>query len=314
MSASASRPGEKATTSLAWNEPGWLAHATAWIDSRVERTGPLERLRTRPWAATARVPTRDEPLWFKESAPSLAFEPALTVVVARRRPDCTPPVVATDGARMLTRECGTQLREAYAAGAPAPDWGAILPLQAEVQIDLTVDVEEALAAGAPDSRPHRLPELPLELGGAADLAPAIQRAVDGLGDLVPATVVHEELHDGSVFVRDGRPFFLDWAEACVSHPFVGTLLSLRDATERAGGAERLRDLYLEPFTRFAPLSELREAFWHGYVLGALCRAQTWHRILSPLPREEQWERDDRVAAWLVILRGLVSGTLRLGEA
>jgi Ser/Thr protein kinase RdoA (MazF antagonist) len=215
---------------------------------------------------------------------------------------------------MLTRECGTQLREAYAAGAPAPDWEAILPLQAEVQIDLTADVEEALAAGAPDSRPHRLPELLLELDGVEDLASAIERALNGLGDVVPPTVVHEELHEGNVFVRDGRPFFLDWAEACVSHPFVGTLLSLRDATERAGGAERLRDLYLEPFTRFAPMSELREGFWHGYVLGALCRAHTWHRILSPLPHEEQWERGDRVGAWLEILRGLVSGTLRLGDA
>ncbi len=35
-------------------------------------------------------------------------------------------------------------------------------------------------------------------------------------------------------MRDGKPYFLDWAEACVSHPFVGSVLMLRDATERAG--------------------------------------------------------------------------------
>jgi hypothetical protein len=305
---------------LPWREPGWLAHATGWIDERVERTGPLELLRTLPWAATARVPTRGGAVWFKESAPSLAFEPALTVLVSRRRPDCTPRVVAIDGPRMLTSECGAQLREVYAAGAPAPAWEEILPLHADVQIDLMEDVESAVAAGAPDSRPGRLPELLVELEGGDELVPALDRAVDGLGDFVPETVVHEELHEGNVFVHEGHPVFLDWAEACVSHPFAGTLLSLRDATERAGHTpgsprvERLRDLYLEPFTRFAPLPDLRDAFAHGYVLGALCRALTWHRILSPLAPEERWERGDRVAAWLEILRELATGRTRLGEA
>ena len=123
-----------------------------------------------------------------------------------------------------------------------------------------------------------LPELFAGLPGSNRLADEVRRAADGLGDTVPATIVHEELGENNVFVRERRPYFLDWAEACVSHPFTGPLLPLRAATERAGlepgtpAVERLRDLYLEPFTRYAPLPELRRAFAHGYLLAAACRA------------------------------------------
>lgn len=307
------------TVDLPWEEPRWLAHATAWIDERVERTGELERFRALPWAATACVPTTAGPLWFKESAPSLAFEPALTSFVSARRPDCTPAVVAADGARMLTRDCGIQLRDAHETGANPPSWDELLTLYAEVQIDLTADAAAALELGAPDKRPERLPELAAELG-LADAASPIARAADGLGDAVPLTVVHEEVHEGNVFVEGGRPYLLDWAEACVSHPFVGPLLSLRDAAERAGiepgslEVERLRDLYLEPFTRFAPIAELRASFACGYALNALCRALTWHRILAPLRPEALGDLHDRVERWLEILDGIVSGETRLGAA
>ncbi len=129
-----------------------------------------------------------------------------------------------------------------------------------------------------------------------------------------------EAHDGNVFVRDGRPYFLDWAEAIVSHPFVGPLLALRAATERAGlepgsaGVERLRDLYLEPFTRFAPLPELQELFWAGYLLTPVSRAYVWHRTLASLPPSVKAEHGDPVSGWRDVLRGLVDGTTTLGGA
>jgi Phosphotransferase enzyme family len=266
------------------------------------------------------VPTADGDAWFKENPPGLAFEPALTLLVERRRPDCTPPVLAAEGPRLLTRDTGRQLRELHAAGEPAPDWEEILPLYAEAQIDLAADVAAALEAGTPDKRPEALPALFEQLPGAAVHAGAVRHAADALRDTVPATVVHEELGENNVFVRDGRPYFVDWAEACVSHPFAGPLLPLRAATERAGlepgtpPVERLRDLYLEPFTRFAPLTELRKAFAHGYLLAAACRALTWDSILAPLPASVSAELDEPVARWLDVLHGLAAGTTRLGDA
>ena len=74
-------------------------------------------------------------------------------------------------------------------------------------------------------------------------------------------------------VRGGRARLLDWGEAAVSHPFAGLVNTLRDFTYRRRlepeGREmlRLRDIYLEPWSRFAPSGELRETFKQGYLFG-----------------------------------------------
>jgi hypothetical protein len=95
---------------------------------------------------------------------------------------------------------------------------------------------------------------------------------------------------------------------------------LRAATERAGfepgsaAVERLRDLYLEPFSRFAALPELRELFWAGYLLAPVSRAYLWHRTLADLPRSVAELHGDPVRAWRDVLGGLVDGTTTLGGA
>ena len=44
--------------------------ATAWVDGHVERTGEVELVRTRPWAAIARVPTATGPSGSKTTRPA----------------------------------------------------------------------------------------------------------------------------------------------------------------------------------------------------------------------------------------------------
>lgn len=129
----------------------------------------------------------------------------------------------------------------------------------------------------------------------------------------PATVVHTEAHDGNLFVAQGHVRLLDWAEAVVSHPFVGMVLPLRFAAERTGDSpELLRDAYLEPFTNLCPMPELREAFTHGYLLGTLVRALSWHALeLTP---EVSAELGNPVPAWLELFDGVSDGRITLGEA
>ena len=83
---------------LPWEEPGWFDRVESWVETELDRVGlqprgKLELVRARPWAAVARVETTTGDVWFKEPAPSLAFEPALTVAVSRRRPAFTPEVL-----------------------------------------------------------------------------------------------------------------------------------------------------------------------------------------------------------------------------
>ena len=305
---------------LPWDEPGWLDRATSWIDGQVERIGEVELERTRPWAAVARVPTAEGVLWFKESPPAHAFEPALTELLARRRPDALPEVVAAEGMRLLTRDAGPRLREVLDAGAAEPRWEDVLALWAELQIDFAALIDEALAVGTPDERPARLPALYEELAGRDDLYDTGVRAAAALEDGIPATVAHQEAHDGNVFVRDGRPVLIDWAESSVTHPFLGPLLALRSATERLGyepgsrEVERLRDAYLEPFTRFAQPAELRTSFAHGYLLSPIGRAQVWRRTLAKLSPGADAGFGDSIQAWLDIQRGIADGSIPLGGA
>ena len=90
-----------------WAEPDWLEEAAAWTRAQlgrvgIEPAGELTLERTRPWAAVARIETSEGRIWFKEPAPSMAFEPALSALVAERRPDDAPRVVAWEGSWILT--------------------------------------------------------------------------------------------------------------------------------------------------------------------------------------------------------------------
>jgi hypothetical protein len=278
----------------------------------------VELVRARPWSAIVRVPTSDGLAWFKEDPPADEFEPALTELLAGKRPDALPEVIAREGRRMLTRDVGLRLRDVHDSGETRPSWDEILPLYAELQIAFMELAGDALALGTPDDRPELLSARYVELGG--DRIDAVRTAAERLTPMIPLTVAHMEGHDGNIFVRNARPVVIDWAEAVVTHPFVGPLQTLRGATERLGyepgspDAERLRDLYLEPFTQFAPIEELRDRFGDGYLLHGVSRAELWRRTLAPLPPEVRAEYGEPVAAWLEIIRELADGTTTLGGA
>jgi Phosphotransferase enzyme family len=274
----------------------------------------------RPWSAVVRVPTADGDVWFKEVPPPLAFEPPLTAALAARRPDRVPEPIASEGMRLLTRDAGRRLRNVYAEVAGGPPWAEVVALYAELQVEFSRFVDEALACGTPDRRPTAVPAAAAELPGWAEALADLRRDAEELGDAVPLTVVHEEPTDGNVFVRGGQIRFIDWGEACVSHPFVGALMLLRVDNGRdrfapgSPAVERLRDAYLEPFTVFAPASELRRLFDRAYSLATAVRALGWHAILSPLDPSAEGHPGDVIGAWLGVWRGIAGGTTRLGDA
>ena len=76
---------------------------------------------------------------------------------------------------------------------------------------------------------------------------------------------------------------------------------------------RLRSAYLEPWTRFASSRELHELFDRGYVLGALCRAFTWDRVLAGQSAPVRAEYGRNAAVWLdIIFRQALEDGVRLG--
>ena len=269
-----------------WTEPGFLAEAERWIRDRIEVVA-LEQSHVQPWSTVFRLVTPDGVAWFKASAPELSHEAGLVAVLSERRPDCVPPLLALDAERgwLLQADAGTRLRELIERERALERWLDVLPLYASVQRDLAGDVEQLLALGVPDLR---LAGLPARFERFLDVLPSEERRnwrgrLPEIAELcgalaehgVPETIQHDDLHDGQVYVRDGRYLLLDWGDACISHPFFTLSVTLEgviawgvDDVENAVDTTPYRDAYLGRFD----LPDLAAAARIATRLGWICRA------------------------------------------
>jgi hypothetical protein len=283
-----------------WTDPSWLAGVDEWIGVALARhgrsvTGPIEQPHVRPWSTVLRVPTEQGDVWFKANIPELAHEAGMVDLLASRRPDCVPPLLAADleSGWMLMADAGTRLRELTKEAQDLDRWLEILPLYAGLQLDVAPHAEELLARGAPDLRLERLPALFVDLlEDLGDALPADERRrlhaeVEHVHALaselaafgIPETIQHDDFHDGQVFLREGRYFLLDWGDACVSHPFFTLSVTLEgvlawglEDIENSVDTTPLRDAYLGPFARDFGDRNLVAATAIALRLGWICRA------------------------------------------
>ena len=316
---------------LPWEQPGWLEQVSAWIDTELNHqsigvTGPVEVLHRRAWSAFARVPTTSGLFYFKAPSPSFKFEAALAQALTRWRPDCMLPILAVDLDRgwILSADAGVTLRSLGQTIEQLPHWHTILPLFAEVQIELATRVEELVALGTPDRRLVALPQLDDQLLADTenlrvdqspgltveehrrllDLRPKFAAMCEQLaGYGLPETIAHEEVHENNVVVRDGRYTFTDWSDSSVAHPFFTMLVTLRAAAhwlkldEHGSEILRLRDIYLEAWTNFGTRNDLLAAFQIAYRLAMVNRSLSWRTGLDALPEKDKVEYDG-VYGWL----------------
>jgi len=314
-----------------WTDASWLAGVQAWLDRRLEelgleRTGAAEQPHIRPWSTVLRVPTTGGDVWFKANIPLLAYEAAVVDLLAVRRPDCVPGLLATDLDRgwMLMADGGERLREIVERERELGRWLDALPRYGRLQIDMAAELDRLLGLGLPDRRLDTLASQYEDLIGRVDtvtddegrrlsaLVPRIAELCERLASVgVPETIQHDDLHDGQIFVRDGRYLFFDWGDACVSHPFFSMSVTLQgqlawglDDVEGSEDIAPYRDAYLEPFRGFAGWSELQAAHEIALRLGWICRALNVHRFASGLPAPY---REEHLQGVVVRLRMLLAG-------
>ena len=204
-------------------------------------------------------------------------------------------------------------------------WLKLLPLYVELQIGMVDHVPDLLRLGMPDRRLATLPILytrlmddteSLLVGQDVGLTPEEYRRLQTLRSRVaamaeqlaayglPNTLTHEEVHDANVLVNDDRYIFTDWSDSSVAHPFFTMLVTLRAAAHRLKLPEhgpeliRLRDAYLEPWTKFDTRGRLLAAFDLAYRLAMVNRALSWHDGLASLPEHHTQPYADSVPGWL----------------
>jgi hypothetical protein len=212
--------------------------------------------------------------------------------------------------RMLMRSGGEALDGILDRDPDVRYWEEALPLYAELQVEATADAEELVAAGAFDRRSAALPSLyraliaepaPRQMAEEFErlqaLLPEVDRvAAELAGGPLPETINNDDLTFGSIFLRDGAYRFLDWGDACVSHPFMTLTVTQRIIEIRhrlsLGSAEiaRIRDAYLEPFTRFAPRSELEAMVEPARRIGQISR-------VALRAANMDWEDDPEELVW-----------------
>jgi hypothetical protein len=280
-----------------WQDPAWQESAHTWIDGRlgeldIRRTGAIEQPHVYEWSTVMRAPTEIGDVWFKANMEALRHEAALAEMLSTRRPDVVAPPLAVDrdSGWMLMPDAGRSLREVIAEEASLGRWPDVLGLYADLQASCADDVDAFLAVGVPDMRLATLPDKYRGLVEQVDVEPRFAAAVPYVADLcdqvaafgLPETIQHDDLHDGQVFVRDGRHLVMDWGDACVSHPFFTLSVTLEgviswglDDEENSVDVAPFRDAYLAPFAARYD-GDLAAAVEPALRLGWACRAVNGH--------------------------------------
>lgn len=317
---------------LPWEQLDWLEQVTLWIQSQLtvrgwQSVGPVELVRLRPWSAFARMLTTNGLVYFKAPAPDCQYEAAVTQALMRWRPDYTVPLLAVEFERgwLLSADAGPTLHDVCPSLDQLEHWPKLLPQCVELQIEMAEHVPKLLALGLFDRRLAQIPHLysnllepnenlriglepgltPEEYQRLRDLRAWVTDACDQLAGIgLPETLVHEEVHSTNVLVSGDRYIFTDWSEGVVTHPLFMMLVTIRATAARLELAEdgpemrRLRDAYLEPWTKFETRARLLAAFPLAYRLAMVNRAHSWHHGTGSLSQRHKEGYADSISNWL----------------
>jgi hypothetical protein len=277
-----------------------------WIDERLaeagrRRTGPITCPHDRPWGTVWTAPTTDGPVWLKAPGAGTVFEVALYDLLGGVAPDwiLRPIAVDLDRGWVLLPDGGVTL------GAQLDDVDLIdglvtvLPQYGRLQRELAPHTGELLSFGIADMRPALMPERfdeavvavekqtgPDRLGAVTEMRATFGEWCARLSaSVVPASLDHNDLHMGNVFLSDGRARFYDWGDAVVSHPFASMLVTLAVVRLHLGvgpddpAVTRPRDAYLEVWSDLAPRAELVADMELACWVGKVARTLVWDRAL-----------------------------------
>ncbi len=242
---------------LPYARPGGPAADLAWADRALAaigrpRASTARQVRTWNLSSLCRLPTSDGAVWLKVVPPFFAHEGG---VLSRLDPALVPPLLATDGPRVLLDEVsGEPLYD-----ATGPVLLRMVSLLVGLQAQWADRVPDLLQLGMPDWRATSFAELAAATVARTadqldpDVRRACERVVDGLAGRfaaieacgVPDTLVHGDFHPGNLVGDDRHLTLLDWGDCGVGSPLLdqGAFLSRVDEHERSRVAKHWSRLW-----------------------------------------------------------------------
>lgn len=294
----------------AWSRPGWFARSRDWLGARLARIGiePAGQPEVvQQWAISAvlRQPTHGHGDYYLKSVfggPGRGFwhEPALSAGLAERHPGDVPAVTTIDADHglMLMPDMGVTVIDDH----PADTWDEGLRVLARIQRAWVGRRDEVLGLGCPDrDLAVTVDQLELALHDPLVTSEVDESHLSRVRTLlptwrslfaeaaqwpVPLTLVHGDYHPGNAGLRpDGGACAFDWSDGAWSQP----LLDVATYLHRAGDAkDRLWDVYLDHWSDYAPLSELRQLIPAVTVLRMLYSTVTYHGIMVNVDPDDRF--------------------------
>jgi hypothetical protein len=290
----------------AWVKRGWWSEVFFWVDSILEpigvsRTG-FAQVKTWQISSLSKFETSLGTLFFKAVPPYMIREVAVTAWLAQHFPICSPEILAVNLERgwLLLREFpGAELSK----DTPLELVANALTNYAKLQIASIPHTTELMALGCMDRSLEVLAGHIHELlndeqmwvraeqdGFTGEQITRLRsfeseflRRCETLAALgIPNTLEHGDIWQNNVFIADTRSIFYDWSDAAIAFSLQSVnLAGLEPETWGEGAKDVLIDAYLEPWTDFAPLPELRTAFLLLQPLAELHTAISYHRFILP---------------------------------
>jgi len=297
----------------AWMRPGWYTKVSNWmvdLADRMSMTGIKKPIQARIWArsATMSLITDEGKLFFKAVPEFFNYEPVITRVLAIRYPDRAPDVraVHVENGWMLMREFQGKTLTHF---EDIKMWERAVKEFARLQIDLISNTQSLIALGVPDRNvdylasqvPRLMQNLPDNLSDEEKLnlhrmSSTLRSMCSELAEFnLPLTLTHGDFWSGQViFKDDGKCLFFDWSDASISHPFFDMCTFLAEVDSELPHVEGARNhllmTYLNEWTRYEPMPNLKHAFALAMVLGYLHQALFYHvHILPKVESAARWE-------------------------
>lgn len=298
-----------------WMRRGWFKAASDWIIDLADRMamgniGQIEQIRTWSRSATLRLKTGHGNLYLKAVPEMFTYEPVITRVLSLRYPNHTPDVraVHVDKGWMLMRDFGGQ---ALAHAKDLEVWKKAVREYAKMQLDISGNTQSLIALGVPDRNvdymasqiERMMHNLPDEM--TDEEAVELKRLASTLKGMcyelvefnIPLTLTHGDFWSGNTIIKtNGDILFFDWSDASISHPFFDIAFFLTEIeTEiphRHDAREQILNAYLELWTRYEPMANLKRAYALAEVLASVHQALFYFiHILPGIEANARWEME-----------------------